>query len=177
MTKPTQVDLEYQIEQEWRRLHHNATLLHVYQKFNFRNDYEANMFDDHILEIEQQDLKSYLEESAVELYTFTLTFWQYGRSGATFAPSEWMCNSHSGHLGAFNSDIIHRWDFDNNIDHYNYTARVLKCLEWINTAVRAWCSGLPESWESYKEANGITPEQLAEYDGKTLTYRQVACWN
>lgn len=89
-------ELRDAVHKEWRRLHHNASLISSLP--NFRNDYEAHLFWGYIgdeVSYLIRDLSVIIEDKCL----FTLTFYSHGRGGATIAPAEWMRPAAGGSFG------------------------------------------------------------------------------
>jgi len=159
--------LSEEVREEWNRLHHNASLAHCYPET--RNDYEYSLFSDCLGDRVSQ-LFEYLKEEVKEETGYNLTFYQYGRQGATVAPSEWMAAAGGGSFGSLRDTII---GYDDDPDAARETAKVLRALRLINNIVIAYAADIPRWWKETKAANGWA-RKIRSMDGKKP--RQVTVW-
>ena len=155
--------LQDAIEQEWSNMHHNASISRYYP--DFRNEYESELFWNMIgdsVSMWIEDLQYKIKEEFGE----ELTFYSYGRMGATIAPHQYMrtvaCNGFGGL----------KYEVDNGLDGYRDGLRVLKMFKYINEYWEDTAKHIPEWWKDTKEANEYE-ENIIAHDGKRSVMREV----
>ena len=165
--KPDFAELERQVYKEWDNMHHNASISAYYP--DFQNDYEAELFWD-ILNDETRFWIEDLTEWIKEKYGEKLTFYAYGRNGATIAPHEYMRSIGGNGFGCLKGDHL---PDQNGLEGYNELARVLRMFREINQYWNAVAKGIPEWWKEAKEAN----EWQADIDAhEGMTKHMVEVW-
>src|SRR5574337_470000 len=92
-------DLRSDIDEEWRRCWHTAALPTLPYE-----EHEADLFWDH-LGLAVHDARRTLSDEIYTLHQERLTFYQYGRSGATIAPHEWMGPAPGNQFGSFHGPL------------------------------------------------------------------------
>lgn len=134
----------------WQGLHHNASLRGAFP--DVQNSFEDELFWS-VLGEETSCWIRDLQEDIKERWGFELTFYQYGRSGATIAPDEWMTAAPCGSFGSLKSEVLEPGYGIAGLEEYNHACAVLKCLEYIRTYWEAQAADIPGWWERMKEAN------------------------
>lgn len=131
--------LRDEVDEEWQRCWHNATLPTLPY-----DDDEAELFWDQ-LGIAVGDACRDLSDEIYEIYEERLTFYQYGRSGATIAPSEWMAPAAHSHFGSFHGSLD-----DHNYDDFTYEfpriQTVLAILRYSNAYWRKAAASVEDWW-------------------------------
>jgi hypothetical protein len=135
------------IRKEWNNLYHNASMLHL--DFCIEDERELAAFDRCMEQRVHLGLLS-LRAVVAGTFRFNLTFAQYGRGGATIAPSEW--------TRSCSMDWPHRFRFEDVLDDigsgasgYYHDLRVLRCLQWVNGEVSVQVNSTEAWWEHEKK--------------------------
>jgi hypothetical protein len=119
-------ELKERVTEELRNTRHNGSLLGTRFSEDDERDWES-VLENGRLEIED------IEREVNEKYGLGLTLGQFGRSGATVAPIEWVREGSWG--WAFSVDM----DDYEGLEGYNELRKMLGALELINARCRAWC--------------------------------------
>jgi len=137
--------------EEWNRVYHNASMLHL--DFRIESDRELKAFDRCMEQRVCLGLLS-LRAAVAGMFGLSLTFAQYGRGGATVAPSEWVkpCSMDWSHRFRFEDTLN---DIGSGAPGYHHDLRVLKCLQWINGEVRVQVNSTEAWWEHEKMELGL----------------------
>jgi len=167
MSKPTAAELEKLVYEEWGNMHHNASISSHYP--DFQNEYEAHLFWD-CLGDEVSSQIEYLVDWIEEEFGEKLTFYQYGRQGATIAPHEYERSVGGSGLGCLDGMKV---PDGLGLEGYNELYRLLKLFRFINKYWRDNAAYVGEWWADMKEANEWQG-QIGEHEGKTL--RTVEVW-
>ena len=161
MTKEQKIEkLQNQLENEWEKMHHNASITYP----ELKNDYEVEMFWDVLSDTTSLWIED-LREIIKEKFGYELTFYSYGRNGATIAPSEFMKSAPCNTFGGLRYDVD-----EDNIDE---SKKVLEMLRYINDYWNDTSKYIPQWWKDIKEANEWQAD-IDEHDGKTK--HMVAVW-
>ena len=122
-------------------IYHNASTLHI----NFESDEKYNeQFEDFLYQ-EALDVCEYLSEKVYKNTGRRYTFAQYGRSGATIAPSEWYVDNmvQKGiNTRKLTSGLT-------GLDLYNEARHIYYVLRITNQAVYARKKQLIKLWQEY----------------------------
>ena len=81
-------ELEAAIYEEWRSLHHNASMSRILygdKGIDFQNEYEEHLFFS-VVSMDSSFWIDDLTELIREDFGYDLKFYSYGRQGATIAP-------------------------------------------------------------------------------------------
>jgi len=120
---------------EWKRCWHNARL----RTLPYADDEHESFWNR--LGLAVSDACHDLSDEIYEQYGERLTFSQYGRSGATIAPREWVGAAPGGQFGGFNGPFEYR----DSLEDFVWIQRVLAILRHINaywhnmaTSIDAW---------------------------------------
>lgn len=136
--------LRDEVDEEWRRCWHNARLPTLPY-----DDDEAELFWDR-LGTAVADACRMLSDEIYEIYGERLTFYQYGRSGATIAPSEWMGQAPGNQFGSFHGPI-------DDYNHDGFTSElpriqtVLAILRYSNTFWRKAAASVEDWWAEERQ--------------------------
>lgn len=125
-----------EVSAEWRRCWHNARLLSLPY-----DDDESDQFWD-CLGIALSDACRFLSNEIYEQYGQRLTFYQYGRNGATIAPAEWMGPAPCNQFGSFNGPLEYR----ESLDDFIYVQQTLAILRHINAYWRNLAASVDTWW-------------------------------
>lgn len=163
-----EAELTRKVYAEWKELHHNATLLREFPEL--QNQYEVQMFWDCLAD-EISWRCSELSGRIKEKFGMELTFYSYGRSGATIAPHEWMhpaaCNSFGG------LDLEKAIGFaEYGLERYNALRKALKVLEYINEFWKTACEGCADWWKETKKVNEWEADIVA-HEGMVPRMQQI----
>lgn len=144
MTKMKWDDIVSAIEDEARRMHHNASLLGL----RIDDEEKGHLFDAAL----EYYLYNWLTEKSAEMqkkFGVDLKLTTYGRSGATIAPEGWWDDRGFSH----GFDVELNWEnaWSRNLDGYNEDLRALRIMQWVNDEVEAGVRGLPEWWKEERE--------------------------
>lgn len=132
---PTKAELQKQLNGESKRMHHNGTLL-LQLPIESYGDKTDNLFWDS-LNTYADLLCDSLSNLVQERFAIELTFHQYGRGGATFAPSNWVYGRNGEYYGIDGDsaieDLMPKYCEDQtNLSEYNARRKLLEILEFIN---------------------------------------------
>ncbi|MFA5323717.1 MAG: hypothetical protein WC373_13680 [Smithella sp.] len=156
-------ELEQAVYEEWHNMHHNASI----RRFpDFQNEYEEHLFWETLNEdvsLWCEDLQAWIEEK----YGERLTFYSFGRSGATIAPAEYMLPAGGNLFGGLSLTV------DEGLDGYNQLKHALAMFREINRYWADAAANIPEWWKDMKEGNDWQT-LIDEHDGKIL--RTVQVW-
>jgi hypothetical protein len=160
-----------QIEEEAQRMYHNARIAF----FDYKDD-ESSVFWEIFIPGEAECLLENLREDIKERWKETLTFYTYGRGGATIAPSEWISSNYrdfspkaiesgySREFGEMEDTSDERTEFiENIVDEHPYIEDALtffeedkqqaEIMKFINDTVEESVKDLERSWKEWREAN------------------------
>ncbi len=158
MSKLSRNTLEQMVQDEWSNMHHNASISRHYP--DFQNDYECRMFFDTL----DEDVSFWiddLQERIAEVYGKNLTFYSYGRQGATIAPKEYMGAAPCNSFGPLKLSV------EDGLDGYNQLVKTMAIFRSINQYWNNTAAGIQDWWKRTKEANGYQVD-IDAHDGKTL---------
>jgi hypothetical protein len=151
---PTMKELKGLLNYEADRMHHNASLLGTpFDSYGKKID---ERFSDSLGFYVEDILCPSLSHEISEKYGVILTFCQYGRGGATIAPSEWVVEWQGGYGGldadSAMNDVDPTWEWEeNNLAKYNALRRVLIILEFINDFWMDQVADCPSWWKAQAE--------------------------
>lgn len=143
-------ELERAVYEEWRNMHHNSSMSSSMPKF--KNEHEYQLFLDHV-GIEVSFWIDVLVESVEEKFGETLTFYQYGRMGATIAPHEYMNPAPCSSFGSLRLGHI-----SCGLDGYNELRHMLQLFRFINAYCRGIATNIGSWWQEAKVANDYQEE-------------------
>jgi hypothetical protein len=143
--------IESEIEAAWKNLHHNAKLN---DWPDFVNPEEQESFW-HCLGDEVSYLCNDISEFIEEKWNRKLTFYQYGRGGATIAPSEWMAPTGGGGFGSFNWETTYCEEPEQLIE-------IAEILKYVRSYWEDQAQCAKEWWEDMKVANNWDFQELDE---------------
>ena len=155
------------IKEAWRKMHHNASISRYYPKF--RNEYEGRLFHDYLGFYVESEIE-YLNDWIKEDFGITLTFYQYGRCGATIAPDEFMRPIGGDGFGSLNTERA--FSDAPGIEGYNADRETLRLLNRINKFWRGAAQDVGQWWQDTKEANDLQA-RINEHDGKRAVIKEV----
>lgn len=165
MTKMKWDDIVSAIEDEARRMHHNASLLGLRI-----DDEEKGHFFDAALE---PYVYSWLTEKSAEMqqkFGGDLELTTYGRGGATIAPVGFWDDGGFSH--GFNVELNWSEPWNRNLDGYNEDLRTLRIMEWVNDEVEKGVRELPAWWaeerQYWSEDGDSPPDALPVVDEDVL---------
>ncbi len=159
------VELEKKVEAEWNNLHHNAKI-HTFPEF--QNDYEYELFMECLCDERGICISDLVWEIEAE-WGYKLKFYQYGRSGATIAPDDWMGECNYGGNGFGGCNFI-PYNYSNEDGDLNNRLAV---LEHINEYWDKCVENIPTWWKETKEMNEYQ-KQIDEHDG--MVKKNVDIW-
>lgn len=144
-----QQDLYTEIGREWRATRHNATLLHSMP--NFATDQEAESFWDRLYWHNEQ-LTEEIQTEIEGKYGVRLEWSSYGRSGATFAPSDWVRDTIS------NMDLdtelaisqLTNYNLPDSLGRYQACRKLLAILRRNNEFWNDAANNIATWWEDHK---------------------------
>lgn len=174
------------MREAWESLHHNASMRGRFPEM--RNEFEEHLFWD-FLRGDVSWLVEDLHDLVKEKFDEDLTFYQYGRGGATIAPSEWMAASASNSFGGLNYTLeayeSYLWDSYGdddedeeelinrvNAEAEKEAAHVIEVIDYINNYWDQSTRYLAEWWQETKDANELD-EIIAAHDDMILVSKQV----
>jgi len=155
---------------EWDRLWHNASLVRYLPEM--KNEYEEYLFWLCLCTRRSRACKN-LSGMIEERYGWKLTFWSYGRNGATIAPGEWMGPAACNDFGGFASWKVLE-GVGSGLEGYNYDREVLAILRWINRYWRGTAEHIGEWWDDMMAGNEHFQELIDEHEEMTL--KSVEMW-
>lgn len=162
--KLTREQLEETLSQEWRNIHHNASISSHYPET--KNEYENDLFwrwlGDHT-----SDMIEFLREDIKEQYGEELKFYSCGRMGATIYPDKYMQSVGGSGFGPL------RFSMDEGLSGYNDGLRVLDILKTINNFWHDTVKDLPEAWKQAKKDNDWQAD-IDNHDG--MESYQATLW-
>jgi len=153
MTRPTMDDLRRWLDDESKRMHHNGSLLHAFPFAESYGDDIDDLFWERLDMFIANQLCPWLSEQILDKFGVTLSFSQYGRGGATFAPAEWVYGRNGEYFGidgdAACNDIDPTWEWEeNNLAKYNAMTKLVQILQFINDFWENQASHCEEWWEN-----------------------------
>jgi len=154
--------------EEWRKMHHNASLRGYLP--DFASEYEKWIFWEWMAD-RTRDLCEHLSMDIENKYGWKLTFYQYGRGYATIAPSEWMAAGSD--FGGFASWKVLE-GVGSGLEGYNRDKQVLAILQWINHYWKAEVECTEEWWDNMKAGDVHFRDLIDEHEGMTL--KSVEMW-
>ena len=141
--------LETALRDEWGNMHHNASLARTMP--DFQNEYEYKLFVDCLRDYVTDAIDT-LVDSIENDFGEKLTFYQYGRQGATIAPDDYMAPAPCNNFGSLNYTV------HDGLDGYNHGRKLLRMFRYINQYWKNTAKYVPEWWTEMKEANDYQPD-------------------
>jgi len=130
-------DLCDAVRAEWKRCHHNARLPSLPYE-----DGDDEIFWD-LLGRAARKACGELSWHIANTYGVSLTFYSYGRSGATIAPHEWMGPIGGNHFGGLRSGIL---EWRDDLSSLLEARQTLEILEHINAFWQAKAATVNSWW-------------------------------
>ena len=160
---PTMKELKGLLNEQADLMYHNASLLGM-PPCNYYGEEIDNQFDSRLANYLEHILLVDLSYKIKGKFGIDLTFRQYGRGGATIAPTEWVVEGH-GIMTEYSGidgetaleDILYAmtgyWDdgLRTNLSEYHALRRMLKILEYINDYWTEQVKHCPEWWDQEVE--------------------------
>jgi hypothetical protein len=136
--------LRDEVDAEWQRCWHNATL----RTLPYEDD-EAELFWEQLGQA-VQDACQDLSDEIYARYGHRLTFYQYGRNGATIAPHEWMGPAPGNQFGSFHGPIDAH-NFQDYAREFPHIQEILTILRYINAYWRNLAASVDTWWAEERQ--------------------------
>ena len=155
---PTMKELKGLLNEQADLMYHNASLLGM-PPCNYYGEEIDNQFDSRLANYLEHILLVDLSYKVRGKFGIDLTFRQYGRGGATIAPTEWVVEGqgimteYSGLDGdTALEELMPRYCEDwTNLSRYNALRKLLLILEYINDYWTEQVKHCPEWWDQEVE--------------------------
>ena len=155
---PTMKELKGLLNEQADLMYHNASLLGM-PPCNYYGEEIDNQFDSRLANYLEHILLVDLSYKIKGKFGIDLTFRQYGRGGATIAPTEWVVEGqgimteYSGLDGdTALEELMPRYCEDwTNLSRYNALRKLLLILEYINDYWTEQVKHCPEWWDQEVE--------------------------
>jgi len=154
------------IHHEWRNMHHNASISKYYP--DFQNEYEGYIFWELLASCVPDEILE-LAEDIQDKWGVHLTFYQYGRNGASIAPSQWSQSVGGSGLGILLYSVLSDYS---GIEEHNENYRILQILKYINEFWRLRAEDVQQWWDETKEQLELQ-SKIDAHEGMALVTKRV----
>ncbi len=149
--------LEDKIKNEWEAMHHNAYLKGEWPNIDLSSNdgyKEWERFWECVSEEAQFELDEDLPTICKEKFGMNLTFYQYGRGGATVYPDEYSTGGYNYCLGY---EKLPNYDDGNSLETFNEMVNILELFKFINQYCKDYCkNNWADWWKELKNSNAWT---------------------
>ncbi|KKN85806.1 hypothetical protein LCGC14_0276130 [marine sediment metagenome] len=156
---PTMKELKGLLNEQADLMHHNASLSSMLPTMNYYGEEIDNRFDGRLANYVEHILLVDLSYRMKGKFGIDLTFRQYGRGGATIAPTEWVVEGYgimteySGLDGdtAIEELLPFYCEDQTNLSRYHAMRKLLLILEYINDYWTEQVKHCSEWWDQEVE--------------------------